>query len=135
MRDSLHLSMSQCLVWFHTSAPCPTQTKDPEGAHLHPLPRITSCLGDVLMLLCCCCPAPGVVPSVPAANHSEPLLPWGPYHQGRVVLGSTVEAACAAPADLNHAAALFKNEKFILCYRQDKKKVRRSCIDHPQQQL
>jgi hypothetical protein len=66
----------------------------------------------------------GVVPGVPEANHNEPLLPWGRYHQGRVVLGSRVEAACATPADLHHAATLYKQEKFVICYRADKKKVR-----------
>lgn len=58
------------------------------------------------------------------ANKNEPLLPWGRYHQGRVVLGSRVEAACATPADLQHAATLYKQEKFVICYRADKKKVR-----------
>lgn len=57
------------------------------------------------------------------ANHGEPLLPWGRYHQGRVVLGSRVEAACATPADLHHAASLYKQEKYIICYRADNKKV------------
>lgn len=65
----------------------------------------------------------GVVPGVAEANHNEPLLPWGRYHQGRVVLGSRVEDACAAPADLHHAATLYKQEKFVVCYRPDKKKV------------
>lgn len=60
---------------------------------------------------------------VPEANHSEPLLPWGRYHQGRVVLGSRVEAACATPADLAHAATLYKGEKFVVAYRADKKTV------------
>jgi len=63
------------------------------------------------------------VPGVPEANRHEPLLPWGRYHQGRVVLGSRVEASCATPADLHHAATLYKQEKFVLCYRADKKKV------------
>lgn len=67
--------------------------------------------------------ATGVVPGVPEANRHEPLLPWGRYHQGRVVLGSRVEASCATPADLHHAATLYKQEKFVLCYRADKKKV------------
>lgn len=58
------------------------------------------------------------------ANKGEPLLPWGRYHQGRVVLGSRVEAACATPADLHHAAGLYKHEKFVLCFRADTKKVR-----------
>lgn len=66
----------------------------------------------------------GVVPGVAEANHNEPLLPWGRYHQGRVVLGSRVEDACAAPPDLHHAATLYKQEKFVVCYRADKKKVR-----------
>lgn len=65
----------------------------------------------------------GVVPGVADANRREPLLPWGRYHQGRVVLGSRVEAACATPADLHHAAALYKHEKFVVCYRADRKKV------------
>lgn len=65
----------------------------------------------------------GVVPTVKEANHGEPLLPWGRYHQGRVVLGSRVEAACATPADLHHAATLYKQEKFVICYRADKRKV------------
>eukprot|EP00879_Flechtneria_rotunda_P027668 GHRR01029648.1.p1 GENE.GHRR01029648.1~~GHRR01029648.1.p1 ORF type:complete len:303 (+),score=119.19 GHRR01029648.1:516-1424(+) len=67
--------------------------------------------------------ASGVVPDIQEANKNEPLLPWGRYHQGRVVLGSRVEAACTAPADLNHAAGLYKNEKYVLCYRPDSKKV------------
>lgn len=67
----------------------------------------------------------GVVPGVPEANKHEPLLPWGRYHQGRVVLGSRVEAACATPADLQHAAGLYRHEKFILCYRTETKKVSR----------
>jgi hypothetical protein len=66
----------------------------------------------------------GVVPGVKEANKHEPLLPWGRYHQGRVVLGSRVEAACATPADLQHAAGLYRHEKFILCFRADTKKVR-----------
>ncbi|WIA11604.1 hypothetical protein OEZ85_011709 [Tetradesmus obliquus] len=65
----------------------------------------------------------GVVPGVKEANKGEPLLPWGRYHQGRVVLGSRVEAACATPADLHHAAGLYKHEKFVLCFRADTKKV------------
>eukprot|EP00878_Enallax_costatus_P016994 GHUV01017842.1.p1 GENE.GHUV01017842.1~~GHUV01017842.1.p1 ORF type:complete len:446 (+),score=164.94 GHUV01017842.1:1291-2628(+) len=65
----------------------------------------------------------GIVPTVYEANHNEPLLPWGRYHQGRVVLGSRVEAACATPGDLHHAASLYKQEKYIICYRADKKKV------------
>lgn len=69
----------------------------------------------------------GVVPGVAEANHNEPLLPWGRYHQGRVVLGSRVEAACAMPADLHHAATLYKQEKFVVCYRPDKKKVGKGC--------
>jgi hypothetical protein len=64
-----------------------------------------------------------MVLGVAEANHNEPLLPWGRYHQGRVVLGSRVEAACATPADLHHAATLYKQEKFVVCYRPDKKKV------------
>lgn len=73
------------------------------------------------VLFCMCA---GVVPGVPEANHNEPLLPWGRYHQGRVVLGSRVEDACATPADLHHAATMYKQEKFVVCYRADKKKVR-----------
>jgi hypothetical protein len=64
-----------------------------------------------------------VVPGVKEANKNEPLLPWGRYHQGRVVLGSRVEAACATPGDLQHAAGLYKHEKFVLCFRADDKKV------------
>lgn len=76
------------------------------------------------MLYCCIGGIAGSVPSVPEANKHEPLLPWGRYHQGRVVLGSRVEGACATPADLAHAAGLYKSERFILCYRPDVKKVR-----------
>ncbi|KAF6257569.1 vitamin B6 photo-protection and homoeostasis-domain-containing protein [Scenedesmus sp. NREL 46B-D3] len=65
----------------------------------------------------------GTVPGVKEANKNEPLLPWGRYHQGRVVLGSRVEAACATPGDLHHAAGLYKHEKYILCFRSDTKKV------------
>ncbi|KAK9809874.1 hypothetical protein WJX72_000793 [[Myrmecia] bisecta] len=45
----------------------------------------------------------GVVPGLPEANRNEPLLPWGPYGQGRVVLGARVEEACAGPSDLQAA--------------------------------
>ena len=73
---------------------------------------------DVVLLV------PAQVPGIAEANHKEPLLPWGRYHQGKVLLGARVEQACSTPADLTHAAALFKNEKFIMTYRPDTKKVR-----------
>eukprot|EP00198_Chlamydomonas_reinhardtii_P013815 XP_001703152.1 predicted protein [Chlamydomonas reinhardtii] len=58
----------------------------------------------------------GQVPGVAEANHHEPLLPWGRYNQGRLVLGASVEAACAAPADLLTAAAAFREGPYLASF-------------------
>jgi hypothetical protein len=63
------------------------------------------------------------VPDIAEANHREPLLPWGGYNQGAIVLGATVESACATPTDLAHASALFAKERYVMTYRPDTKKV------------
>jgi hypothetical protein len=91
-------------------------------AHKHRIFFMPRTLCNTTNTTACLCVA-GVVPGVKEANKNEPLLPWGRYHQGRVVLGSRVEAACATPGDLQHAAGLYKHEKFVLCFRADTKKV------------
>ncbi|KAG2430432.1 hypothetical protein HXX76_009956 [Chlamydomonas incerta] len=65
----------------------------------------------------------GQVPGVAEANHNEPLLPWGRYNQGRLVLGASVEAACARPGDLLTAAAAFRDGRYLVTYRPDTKKA------------
>ncbi|GIL71507.1 hypothetical protein Vretimale_2630 [Volvox reticuliferus] len=67
----------------------------------------------------------GRVPSVAEANHNEPLLPWGRYNQGRLVLGASVEAACAGPSDLGYAASRFPESsyRYLVTYRPDTKKA------------
>ncbi|KAI8464617.1 MAG: vitamin B6 photo-protection and homoeostasis-domain-containing protein [Monoraphidium minutum] len=67
--------------------------------------------------------ARGAVPGVTEANQGEPLLPWGRYHQGRIVLGAAVEDAVHSPAELARAAALFRSERFIVTYRPETRKV------------
>jgi hypothetical protein len=61
----------------------------------------------------------GCVPGVAEANHNEPLLPWGRYNQGRLVLGASVEAACAVPSDLGYAARRFPEGayRYLVTYR------------------
>jgi hypothetical protein len=66
----------------------------------------------------------GAVPNIQEANKREPLLPWGRrYHQGRVVLGARVDQACLGPGELRRAAGAYKNERFVMTYRHDTKKV------------
>lgn len=69
-------------------------------------------------------PTAGAMPGIPEANHNEPLLPWGAHNQGRIVLGASMEQACASPSDvrfvLQHGS---KDSKYILAYRTDHKKV------------
>ncbi|GIL46240.1 hypothetical protein Vafri_3268 [Volvox africanus] len=67
----------------------------------------------------------GSVPSVAEANRNEPLLPWGRYNQGRLVLGASVEAACAGPSDLGYAASRFPESsyRYLVTYRPDTKKA------------
>jgi hypothetical protein len=68
-------------------------------------------------------PSTPQVPDIAEANHREPLLPWAGYNQGAIVLGATVESACATPTDLAHASALFAKERYVMTYRPDTKKV------------
>ncbi|GFR40042.1 hypothetical protein Agub_g580 [Astrephomene gubernaculifera] len=67
----------------------------------------------------------GCVPGVAEANQQEPLLPWGRYNQRRLVLGASVEAACAGPADLSYAAGLFRQGSYgyMVTYRPDTRKA------------
>lgn len=65
----------------------------------------------------------GVVPDPALANDKEPLLPWGPYGQGRVVLGARVEDACQGPAEYADALHLFSDCPFALTYRPETKQA------------
>lgn len=49
----------------------------------------------------------GRVPETLEGNYREPLMPWSDPHNGRVVLGATVEEACAGPQQLHDALAAF----------------------------
>lgn len=53
----------------------------------------------------------GQVPSVCEANHKEPMLPWGAFNQGRVVLGSSVAAAFQGPAQFLALSKVYKDQK------------------------
>ncbi|PNH12864.1 hypothetical protein TSOC_000128 [Tetrabaena socialis] len=59
----------------------------------------------------------GAVPGVAEANQGEPLLPWGRYNQSRLVLGASVEAACAGSSDLAYSAGLFREGRYLVTYR------------------
>lgn len=61
----------------------------------------------------------GIVPGVREANNNEWLLPFGGYHQSRIVLGSCISDAFLSSADLAAVAPIFANERFILSYRFD----------------
>ena len=99
---------------MHTHTHTQTQTHEQRThTHTHALPQFS--LVWYLHL-----PKPKPAPQVPGvaeANHHEPLLPWGRYNQGRLVLGASVEAACAAPADLLTAAAAFREGPYLVTYR------------------
>lgn len=49
----------------------------------------------------------GQVPGLVEGNEREPLMPWSDPHNGRVVLGATVEEACAGPGQLKEALTRF----------------------------
>lgn len=49
----------------------------------------------------------GEVPGLVEGNAREPLMPWSDPHNGRVVLGATVEEACAGPGQLKEALGRF----------------------------
>ncbi|MEW5299951.1 MAG: hypothetical protein WDW36_002919 [Sanguina aurantia] len=65
----------------------------------------------------------GVVPGIEEANTNEPLLPWGSYNQGRVVLGATVQEACKGPQELKDALAQYGDRQYMLTYRPEVDKV------------
>lgn len=47
------------------------------------------------------------MPGLPEGNYREPLMPWSDPHNGRVVLGATVEEACTGPHQLAGALEAF----------------------------
>ena len=61
-------------------------------------------LSQPLLVLCV---AAGTVPGLEEGNFSEPIMPWSDPHNGRVVLGATVEEACPGPAQLHEALHSF----------------------------
>ena len=61
----------------------------------------------------------GLVPGVCEANNNEWLIPFGGYHQSRIILGSCIGDAFLSFSDLSSVAPLFSSEKFILSYRFD----------------
>ncbi|EFJ49504.1 hypothetical protein VOLCADRAFT_80645 [Volvox carteri f. nagariensis] len=67
----------------------------------------------------------GFIPGVAEANHNEPLLPWGRHNQNRLVLGASVESACAGPSELAHAVQRFPEPeyRYLVTYRPDTKKA------------
>ncbi|EFN54059.1 hypothetical protein CHLNCDRAFT_8919, partial [Chlorella variabilis] len=64
----------------------------------------------------------GRVPETLEGNYREPLMPWSDPHNGRVVLGATVEEACAGPQQLHDALAAFSGRQYALTYRPDTRK-------------
>jgi len=65
----------------------------------------------------------GTTPGIGEANIKEALLPWNDPAFGKVVLGASVEEACASPASLDHALSLFPKSEHILHYRKDSRKL------------
>jgi hypothetical protein len=49
-------------------------------------------------------------------------MPWSDPHNGRVVLGATVEEACAGPQQLQEALLAFAGRQYALTYRADTRK-------------
>ncbi|PSC70770.1 histidine-tRNA cytoplasmic isoform B [Micractinium conductrix] len=66
--------------------------------------------------------ATGTVPGLEEGNFSEPIMPWSDPHNGRVVLGATVEEACPGPAQLHEALHSFSGRQYALTYRPDTRK-------------
>jgi hypothetical protein len=64
----------------------------------------------------------GEMPGLVEGNAREPLMPWSDPHNGRVVLGATVEEACAGPGQLKEALSRFAGRQYALTYRPDSRK-------------